>query len=53
MVSIQVINEFEDPDIENERKKVLALPPKLKNTPLLFKELTKVKSFNDQYCPEL
>uniref|UniRef100_A0A8C4KY64 ABC transporter domain-containing protein n=1 Tax=Equus asinus TaxID=9793 RepID=A0A8C4KY64_EQUAS len=42
MVSIQVINEFEDPDIENERKKVLALPPKLKNTPLLFKELTKI-----------
>ncbi|XP_070088304.1 phospholipid-transporting ATPase ABCA3-like isoform X19 [Equus przewalskii] len=42
MVSIQVINELEDPDIENERKKVLALPPKLKNTPLLFKELTKI-----------
>uniref|UniRef100_A0A9L0IJF8 ABC transporter domain-containing protein n=1 Tax=Equus asinus TaxID=9793 RepID=A0A9L0IJF8_EQUAS len=37
-----IINEFEDPDIENERKKVLALPPKLKNTPLLFKELTKI-----------
>lgn len=42
-VSTQVINEYVDKDVENERKRVLALLPKLKAAPVLLSELTKVK----------
>nr|XP_025839579.1 ATP-binding cassette sub-family A member 3-like [Vulpes vulpes] len=41
-VSCQVINDYEDEDIKNEENRALALPPKLKNTPLVLKELTKI-----------
>lgn len=42
-----VINEYVDENVENERKQVLAQSPKLKNSPLLLKELVKVKSYSD------
>ncbi|CAD7683628.1 unnamed protein product [Nyctereutes procyonoides] len=41
-VSCQVINNYEDEVIKNEENRALALPPKLKNTPLVLKELTKI-----------
>ncbi|XP_047638714.1 phospholipid-transporting ATPase ABCA3-like [Phacochoerus africanus] len=41
-VSTQVINEYVDKDVENERKRVLALLPKLKAAPVLLSELTKI-----------
>lgn len=44
---MHVINEYVDENVENERKKVLAQSPKLKHSPLLLKELVKVKSFSD------
>nr|KAF6490070.1 hypothetical protein HJG59_010432 [Molossus molossus] len=42
IVSIQVNNEYIDENVENERKTVLAQPPKLKNSPVLLKELVKI-----------
>ncbi|XP_004373509.1 ATP-binding cassette sub-family A member 3-like [Trichechus manatus latirostris] len=43
VVSGRVIEESEDEDIRNERKKVLALSqPKLQNTALILKKLTKI-----------
>lgn len=44
---MHVVNEHVDENVENEREKVLAQLPKLKNSPLLLKELVKVKSFSD------
>ncbi|XP_054570373.1 phospholipid-transporting ATPase ABCA3-like isoform X2 [Eptesicus fuscus] len=41
IVSTHVVNEHVDENVENERKKVLAQPPKLKKRPLLLKELVK------------
>nr|XP_058142277.1 phospholipid-transporting ATPase ABCA3-like [Dasypus novemcinctus] len=41
-VSSQTLKEYEDEDVKNERKKVLALPLKLQKNPLLLKELTKI-----------
>lgn len=46
-MSTHVANEYEDENVENEREKVLAPISKLKKSPLLLKELVKVKSFND------
>ncbi|XP_076997701.1 phospholipid-transporting ATPase ABCA3-like isoform X2 [Tamandua tetradactyla] len=42
IVSIQKIKEYEDEDVKNERKKVLALSVNLQKNPLLLKELTKI-----------
>lgn len=44
---MHVVNEYVDENVENERKKILAQPPKLKKCPLLLKELVKVTSFSD------
>lgn len=52
-VSCQAIKDYEDDDVKNEENIALTLPPKLRNTPLVLKELTKVTSFNNQHCPEL
>ncbi|XP_035969082.2 phospholipid-transporting ATPase ABCA3-like [Halichoerus grypus] len=41
-VSCQTIKDYEDEDIKNEENRALILPPKLRNTPLILKELTKV-----------
>ncbi|XP_015419435.1 PREDICTED: ATP-binding cassette sub-family A member 3-like, partial [Myotis davidii] len=38
---MHVISEYVDENVENERKKVLAQSPKLKNNPLLLKDLVK------------
>ncbi|XP_006867295.1 PREDICTED: ATP-binding cassette sub-family A member 3-like [Chrysochloris asiatica] len=42
IMSSTVIEESEDEDVENERKKVLAVSHTLQNTPLFLKELTKI-----------
>ncbi|XP_014652680.1 PREDICTED: ATP-binding cassette sub-family A member 3-like [Ceratotherium simum simum] len=42
IVPTRVIKEYENEDVEKERKRILALLPKLKNSPLLLKELTKI-----------
>uniref|UniRef100_G1Q1D1 ATP-binding cassette sub-family A member 3-like n=1 Tax=Myotis lucifugus TaxID=59463 RepID=G1Q1D1_MYOLU len=39
--SMHVSNEYVDENVENERKKALAQSPKLKNSPLLLRELVK------------
>ncbi|XP_047569280.1 phospholipid-transporting ATPase ABCA3-like [Lutra lutra] len=41
-VSCQVVKDYEDEDVKNEENRALTLPPKLKNIPLVLKELTKV-----------
>ncbi|XP_004398889.1 PREDICTED: ATP-binding cassette sub-family A member 3-like [Odobenus rosmarus divergens] len=41
-VSCQTAKDYEDEDIKNEENRALTLPPKLRNTPLVLKELTKV-----------
>nr|XP_031327040.1 ATP-binding cassette sub-family A member 3-like [Camelus dromedarius] len=40
--SIQVNKEYEDKDVEDERKRVLTLLPNLKRAPLLLNDLTKI-----------
>lgn len=52
-MSCQVVKDYEDEDVKNEENRALTLPPKLKNIPLVLKELTKVMSFNNRHCPEL
>uniref|UniRef100_A0A8C3VQ59 ABC transporter domain-containing protein n=1 Tax=Catagonus wagneri TaxID=51154 RepID=A0A8C3VQ59_9CETA len=42
IVSTQTTKEYVDKDVENERKRVLALLPKLKSAPVLLSELTKI-----------
>ncbi|XP_075384228.1 phospholipid-transporting ATPase ABCA3-like [Tenrec ecaudatus] len=42
MVSNQIIEDSEDEGVKNERKKVWTLSGTLQNTPLYFKELTKI-----------
>uniref|UniRef100_A0A8C7AJQ6 ABC transporter domain-containing protein n=1 Tax=Neovison vison TaxID=452646 RepID=A0A8C7AJQ6_NEOVI len=42
VVSCQVVKDYEDEDVKNEENRALTLPPKLKNIPLVLKELTKV-----------
>ncbi|KAM8777565.1 phospholipid-transporting ATPase ABCA3-like [Rhynchonycteris naso] len=41
-VSIQVDKKYMDENVESERKQILAQTPRLKNSPLLLKELTKI-----------
>ncbi|XP_045632438.1 phospholipid-transporting ATPase ABCA3-like [Ursus americanus] len=41
-VSCQAIKDYEDDDVKNEENIALTLPPKLRNTPVVLKELTKV-----------
>lgn len=52
-VSTHMNKEYKEENVENERKKVQAQLPKLKNSPLVLKDLTKVKSRSDHHCLEL
>lgn len=44
---------YKEDNVENERRKVQAQLPKPKNSPLILKDLTKVKSRSDRHCLEL
>ncbi|XP_066132948.1 phospholipid-transporting ATPase ABCA3-like [Saccopteryx bilineata] len=41
-VSVQVKKNYTDENVESERKRILAQTPRLKNNPLLLKQLTKI-----------